>query len=50
MAQFYLGYQVRRNGSGVLKDDAEAVRWYRMAAEQGYARAQSKPRVHVHQR
>ena len=25
---------------GVLEDDAEAVRWYRMAAEQGLAEAQ----------
>ena len=29
------------NGEGVLKDDAEAVRWYRLAAEQGYAGAQN---------
>ena len=28
------------NGRGVLKDDAEAVRWYRLAAEQGNAIAQ----------
>ena len=28
------------NGRGVLKDDAEAVRWYRLAAEQGKADAQ----------
>ena len=27
-------------GEGVLKDDAEAVRWYRLAAEQGDAHAQ----------
>ncbi len=27
-------------GKGVPQDDAEAVRWYRRAAEQGYARAQ----------
>ena len=28
------------NGEGVPEDDAEAVRWYRMAAEQGDAGAQ----------
>ena len=27
-------------GEGVFEDDAEAVKWYRMAAEQGYAVAQ----------
>jgi len=29
------------NGDGVPEDDAEAVRWYRLAAEQGYANAQN---------
>ena len=29
-----------RTGEGVLQDAAEAVRWYRLAAEQGDARAQ----------
>ena len=28
-------------GRGVLKDDAEAVKWYRLAAEQGFAAAQN---------
>jgi uncharacterized protein len=28
-------------GNGVLKDATEAARWYRLAAEQGTARAQS---------
>ena len=28
-------------GRGVLRDDAEAVRWYRLAAEQGNALAQN---------
>ena len=28
-------------GEGVKQDDAEAVTWYRLAAEQGYAKAQS---------
>ncbi len=27
-------------GRGVPQDDAEAVRWYRLAADQGYASAQ----------
>ena len=27
-------------GRGVPKDDAKAVKWYRLAADQGYARAQ----------
>ena len=38
-AQFNLGVMYD-NGRGVLKDDAEAVRWYRLAAEQGQAQAQ----------
>ena len=29
------------DGRGVARDDAEAVRWYRRAAEQGFAHAQS---------
>jgi hypothetical protein len=29
------------NGDGVPKNDAEAVRWFRLAAEQGYAIAQN---------
>ncbi len=28
------------NGQGVPQDYAEAVKWYRLAAEQGYAYAQ----------
>ena len=28
------------NGHGVVQDDTEAVRWFRMAAEQGNAFAQ----------
>ena len=28
------------DGDGVSEDDAEAVKWYRKAAEQGHARAQ----------
>ena len=28
------------NGEGVPEDDKEAVKWYRLAAEQGHAQAQ----------
>ena len=38
-AQFNLG-NMYSNGRGVPQNDAEAVRWYRMAAEQGLAEAQ----------
>ena len=38
-AQFNLGVMYD-SGRGVLKDQAEAVRWYRLAAEQGHADAQ----------
>ena len=38
-AQFNLGLMYA-NGTGVLKDSAEAVRWYRLAADQGLAEAQ----------
>ncbi len=30
-----------RDGNGVLKDDAEAVRWFRLAADQGHATGQN---------
>jgi TPR repeat protein len=36
---FYLGVAFR-DGEGVEKDEKEAVRWFRKAAEQGYAMAQ----------
>jgi len=39
LAQFNLGAKYD-NGDGVLKDSAEAVKWYRKAAEQGDAGAQ----------
>ena len=39
LAQYNLGVMYD-NGEGVPEDDAEAVRWYRMAAEQGFAPAQ----------
>ena len=38
--QGYLG-SLYENGRGVAKDDNEAVRWYRKAADQGYAIAQT---------
>ena len=39
-AQYDLGLRYG-NGEGVLKDDAEAVRWYRLSADQGNASAQN---------
>ena len=39
-AQSSLGF-IYDNGEGVPENDAEAVRWYRLAAEQGDAIAQS---------
>ena len=39
MAQFNLGITYA-SGRGVIEDEAEAVKWYRLAAEQGYANAQ----------
>ena len=39
LAQINLGFKYA-NGRGVLKDDAEAVRWYRLAADQGNSFAQ----------
>ena len=38
-AQYKLGFMYER-GQGVLKNDREAVKWFRNAAEQGHARAQ----------
>ena len=38
-AQFLLGFSYDI-GRGVPQDDAEAVRWYRLAADQGHAGAQ----------
>ncbi len=39
LGQFNLG-GIYLNGRGVPQDDAEAIRWYRLAAEQGYAAGQ----------
>ena len=39
-AQYILGWVYSR-GRGVGQDDAEAVKWFRLAAEQGNAPAQS---------
>ena len=39
-AQFYIG-RMYANGEGVFEDEAEAVRWHRLAAEQGHASAQA---------
>ena len=38
-AQYNLGVMYD-NGYGILESDAEAIKWYRLAAEQGYERAQ----------
>jgi len=38
--QYLFGFKLA-TGIGVPKDDAEAVRWYRLAAEQGYDLAQA---------
>jgi TPR repeat protein len=40
LAQSNLGFMYA-TGDGVPEDDAEAVRWYRLAAAQGHAPAQS---------
>ena len=39
VAQFYLGLTYA-NGRGVPQNNAEAVKWYRLAADQGDAGAQ----------
>ena len=39
-AQFKLGFMYD-NGEGVPEDDTEAVKWFRMAAEQRHPKAQS---------
>ena len=39
-AQFNLGFMYE-TGAGVPQDDREAVRWWRLAADQGNAEAQS---------
>ena len=39
-AQFNLGVMYQK-GIGVLQDYKTAVKWYRLAAEQGFARAQN---------
>ena len=49
IAQNNLGWMYA-NGRGVPKDDAEAVAWYRKAAEQGNAVAQNEPRRDVRAR
>ena len=38
-AQYNLGFMYA-NSQGVPQDDVEAVRWYRLAADQGHAGAQ----------
>ena len=48
-AQYNLGVKYA-NGRGVRQDDEEAVKWYRLAAEQGHARAPDQSGVYVRQR
>ena len=38
-AQYVLGLRYK-DGVGVPQDDAEAIKWFRLAAEQGYATTQ----------
>ena len=46
--QYTLGV-IYANGNGVPEDNAEAVRWYRMAAEQGHASSPVQPWSDVRQ-
>ena len=39
--QYALGWMYANGRGGLIKDDAEAVRWYRKAAEQGHAAAKA---------
>ena len=48
-AQYNLGIMYA-NGYGVPEDDAEAVRWYRLAADQGHAGRPVQPRCDVRRR
>ncbi len=41
-AQYFLGVAYDLGVEGVPQDDVQAVKWYRLAADQGYAEAQSK--------
>ena len=45
-AQYNLGLMYR-NGEGVPKDDAEAVKWYHLAADQGGCTRTSRSWGHV---
>jgi TPR repeat protein len=40
LARFNLGFRYA-TGRGVSQDDAEAVRWYRLSADQGHADART---------
>ena len=39
-----------KKGEGVAKDEREAAKWYRLAAEQGYADAQTNSVSYTHLR
>ena len=41
-AQIVLGFMYKNDRGGVPQDDAEAVRWFRLAANQGDAAAHSR--------
>ena len=47
-AQYNLGVMYSK-GQGVTQDNAAAVRWYRKAADQDFAKAQYQSRGHVQQ-
>ena len=49
IAQFNVGVKYA-NGQGISKDDKQASEWYRKAAEQGHADAQSNLGVMYRQR
>ena len=40
-AQYYLG-NIYRKGLGVRKSNAEAVKWFRLAAKQGHGKARKQ--------
>ena len=43
IAQYYLGYMFS-TGDGLPRDDAEAIHWFRLAAERGHTSAQERLR------
>jgi TPR repeat protein len=43
-AQYELGFMYE-NGIGVMEDKAEAIRWFRLAADQGHENARNNLRA-----